>query len=355
MQQTCYARGVDTPDPLLRSSLRAMRAQQPDAKFMLVSGDLVAHAFSCRYKTLFPHATPAEYQSFVEKTIRYVVGQLRATFPRIPIYVALGNNDSACGDYRLDAGNTFLADTAQIVATGLPASDRAAEIQDFSQNGSYSLTMAPPMQNTRLIVLDDLFLSKKYRSCAGKPDAAPADAEIAWLRDQLAQARQSGQKVWIMGHIPTGIDPYATARRLGAMCGHVNPVMFLSSNKLADLLIEYADIIRLGIFAHTHMDEIRLLQPEPADPDSACTRRRHKNGSVHFSRGWKRSFLHHRAHQSIVRKVAGLQGRFRLQPHRHRHPVVGGVRLCSDVSSAGIFAVHRTSAHRGVRRRSRRR
>jgi sphingomyelin phosphodiesterase acid-like 3 len=268
LQQTCHARGVDTPDPLLRSSLRAMRARQPDAKFMLVSGDLIAHAFTCRYTTLFPHATSADYKVFVEKTIRYVVGQLRAAFPQIPIYVALGNNDSACGDYRLDPGNNFLADTAQIVATGLPASDRAAAIQDFSQTGSYSLTMAPPMQNTRLIVLDDLFLSKNYRPCEGQRDAAPADAEIAWLRDQLQQARRSGQRVWIMGHIPTGIDPYATARRMGAMCGHVRPVMFLSSTKLADLLIEYADIIHLGIFAHTHMDEIRLLQPQSTNPNS---------------------------------------------------------------------------------------
>ena len=268
LQQTCFARGIDTPDALLRSSLRAMRARQPDAKFMLVSGDLIAHDFTCRYKTLFPHATPAEYQSFVEKTIRYVVGQLRAAFPRIPIYVALGNNDSGCGDYRLDPGNSFLADTARIVATGLPASDRATVIQNFSQAGSYSLTMAPPMQNTRLIVLDDLFLSKKYRSCVGQPDSAPADTEIAWLRDQLAEARQAGQRVWVMGHIPTGIDPYATARRMGAMCGHMHPVLFLSSTKLADLLIEYADIVRLGIFAHTHMDEIRLLQPEHADPSS---------------------------------------------------------------------------------------
>ncbi|MGB8480952.1 MAG: metallophosphoesterase [Acidobacteriaceae bacterium] len=269
LQQTCHARGVDTPDPLLRSSLHAMRARQPDAKFMLVSGDLVAHAFSCRYTTLFPQATPAEYQDFVEKTITYVVSQLRASFPRIPIYVALGNNDSACGDYRLDAGNNFLADTARIVASGLPASDRAAEIQDFAQSGSYSLTMAPPMQHTRLIVIDDLFLSKKYESCAGQPDSASADAEIAWLQNQLAQARQAGQRVWVMGHIPTGIDPYATARRLGAMCGHVNPVLFLSSTKLVDLLIEYADIVRLGIFAHTHMDEIRLLQPKHPQPDSA--------------------------------------------------------------------------------------
>src|ERR1035441_4856283 len=52
LQQTCHARGVDTPFPLLRSSLEGMRSRQPDAEFMTVSGDLIAHAFSCRYNAL---------------------------------------------------------------------------------------------------------------------------------------------------------------------------------------------------------------------------------------------------------------------------------------------------------------
>ena len=49
IQETCHARGVDTPFVLLRSSLQAMRARQPDAKFITVSGDLIAHGFPCRY------------------------------------------------------------------------------------------------------------------------------------------------------------------------------------------------------------------------------------------------------------------------------------------------------------------
>ena len=52
LQQRCHARGVDTPYTLLHSSLQAMRSRQPDAKFMTVSGDLIAHSFSCRYTTL---------------------------------------------------------------------------------------------------------------------------------------------------------------------------------------------------------------------------------------------------------------------------------------------------------------
>jgi len=40
--------------------------------------------------------------------------------------------------------------------------------------------------------------------------------------------------------------------------------MFLSSDKLAELLLDYGDVIRLGIFGHTHMDEIRLLPAKGA-------------------------------------------------------------------------------------------
>jgi sphingomyelin phosphodiesterase acid-like 3 len=82
---------------------------------------------------------------------------------------------------------------------------------------------------------------------------------MAWLGRQLQQAREAGQKVWVMGHIPPGIDPFSTVARFRNVCGGQAPVEFLSSNKLSDLMVEYADVVRLGIFGHTHMDEMRLL------------------------------------------------------------------------------------------------
>ena len=36
------------------------------------------------------------------------IARLRTAFPNIPIYAALGNNDTACGDYQLDARSPFL-------------------------------------------------------------------------------------------------------------------------------------------------------------------------------------------------------------------------------------------------------
>jgi sphingomyelin phosphodiesterase acid-like 3 len=260
LQQSCHARGVDTPYTLLQSSLQAMRTRQRDAKFITVSGDLIAHSFSCRYATLFPGSSPSDYQAFVLKTLDFLIGELRASFSGVPVYVALGNNDTGCGDYRLDAGSDFLVRAGRIVEAGLPPAQQQQALKDFAKGGYFSVTMEAPMHNTVLIVINDLFLSPKYSTCAGGPDATAAITEMAWLEEQLARARRSGQRAWVMGHIPPGVDLLSTVVKMKDICGNGAPEMFLSSDKLSDLLIEYADVIRLAIFAHTHMDEMRLLE-----------------------------------------------------------------------------------------------
>ena len=241
LQQACNARGVDTSFVLLRSSLQAMQAHQPNARFMVVSGDLIAHGFTCRYSTLFPNAAPGDYQAFVLKTLSFVVRELRAAFPEMPIYIALGNNDTGCGDYKLDANSSFLAEAGKIIAEGLPPTEREDAITQFAAGGYYSVPMAAPMHDTRLIVVNDLFLSQKYTTCAGKSDTAAATAQMAWLEQQLTEAQQAGQKVWVMGHIPPGIDPYSTAEKLRNVCGGEKAVTFLASNQMADLLVDHSE------------------------------------------------------------------------------------------------------------------
>jgi sphingomyelin phosphodiesterase acid-like 3 len=267
LQEKCNARGVDTPYALLRSSLRQMQSRVAHAQFITVSGDLIAHAFTCRYRAVLPALNPAAYQDLVVKTIRFVVEQLHVTFPGIPIYVALGNNDTACGDYRMDTDSSYLSETAQVIASTLPVAEQKQVLRQFRTGGYYSVTMALPMRDTRLIVVNDIFLSKKYNTCKGAPDPLPADAEMTWLQEQLEQARRHGQRVWVMGHIPPGIDVYSTLSKFRDVCGGQPPDTFLATDRMTDLLVHAADIVKLGIFAHTHMDEFRLL--EPARPDVA--------------------------------------------------------------------------------------
>ena len=266
LQEACPTRGIDTPYVLWQSSLTAIRADAARARFITLSGDLLAHSFDCKYKALLPTATPAQFLAFTEKTVRTIVFTLRAALPGVPLYIAMGNNDSGCGDYQLDAAHdAFLGHTAKIVAESISASlsdqDRAAVLSDFATGGYYSVPLVA-VPHTRLLVLDDLFFSANYSTCSGQPDHAPAAAQLAWLAEQLSAARQHNERVWVMGHIPPGVDLYSTARNSANVCAGARPQMFLASESLAELLARNAGVVRLALFGHTHADEMRLLTPD---------------------------------------------------------------------------------------------
>jgi sphingomyelin phosphodiesterase acid-like 3 len=261
----CPTRGADSSYALYQSSLQAIHAQAGEAKFVILSGDLIAHSFSCKFAAVFPKAPPADYKAFVEKTIDYVMANLRAALPGVPVYASLGNNDSDCGDYQLDVNSAFLKESGQVFAADLEGAEKAQALRDFAAGGYYSVNLPAPVEKTRLLVLDDLFMSVRYQTCGGKEDAAPAAAQIAWLKQQLNEARDKKEKVWVMAHIPPGVDSYSTARKWMELCAGGTPKMFLSSEALPEVLAAYGDVIQLAIFAHTHMEEVRLLIPLTGD------------------------------------------------------------------------------------------
>jgi sphingomyelin phosphodiesterase acid-like 3 len=257
----CATRGVDTPWTLLQSSLTAARARSPHALFVTVSGDLLVHGFECRFQTLAHKAPDTEESAFAAKTIAYVARELHRTFPLTPVYLALGNNDSGCGDYRETPGSDFLKSVAEIFGDDLESpSGRKELLRVFPVNGNYSVELPKPIERGRLIVLQDLFLAKGYAGCNGKPDAAAGAAELDWLRTELAAARARHEQVWVMAHIPPGVNLYSTVSHNRDVCAGQAPEMFLGDEKLVEVLTDFAADIRLAIFAHTHNDEMRLLQ-----------------------------------------------------------------------------------------------
>jgi sphingomyelin phosphodiesterase acid-like 3 len=257
LQSTCGARGIDTPAALLEASLRAAHTQQPRPLFVTVSGDLIAHQFDCRFHTLAHTGSAADNSAFAARTVAFVALRLRETFPGTPIYLALGNNDSGCHDYQEDPNSAFLhADGLAFAADAITPANAAAIQRDFSEYGDY--TIALPIPHTRLIVLQDILESSRYTTCDGKPSTDASSAQITWFRHQLDLARAAHQRVWVMAHIPPGIDAYTTIKRgRGSSCNSGAPELFIPSNALASTLSQYADIIKLALFGHTHMDEIR--------------------------------------------------------------------------------------------------
>jgi len=263
LQTACKASsaGVDTPYALLASAMQEIHTQAAGVRFVLLSGDLLVHEMDCRWATLMGPTPPAAFTGFAAKTIAYQMLKLRQALPGVPVYLALGNNDSDCGHYHLDAHGPFLAATAKSVESGLggiPLS--ATEKAALLQGGYYSVRMAAPMQATRLIVLNDVTAVADFENCKDQPDTVMDAKQMAWLAKELAAARAAHERVWVMGHIPPGVNTYSTLRKLGAgLCtpGAV-PAEFLGSDALLGLLEKNADQIQLLVFGHTHADEMRL-------------------------------------------------------------------------------------------------
>jgi len=264
LQTSCKVRGADSAWSLVRASLQYAKLREAKPLFVIIGGDLLAHGFPCKFHGLAPDATAEDVSAFSAKTVAFLALQLRKTFPAVPVYFALGNNDSGCGDYRETPDSAFLRSVGMSFAEDLhdPAS-RAALLSTFSKFGDYSVVLPPPMKDTRLIVVQDIFESAHFESCDGHADADIATAQIDWLRAQLTEARTNGEQVWVMAHIPPGVDIYSSFHRYlfapGEACNVKKPQTFLNSSAIGDTIAEFSDVVRLAVFAHTHMDEIKLL------------------------------------------------------------------------------------------------
>ena len=72
-----------------------------------MGGDLIAHDFSCKFAAVFQKRSRAITGPLWRRRSSYVLRELRGALPGVPVYAALGNNDSDCGDYQLDAKSRF--------------------------------------------------------------------------------------------------------------------------------------------------------------------------------------------------------------------------------------------------------
>jgi sphingomyelin phosphodiesterase acid-like 3 len=264
LQKTCSAKGSDTNYTLFTDSLTAEHTQLATPLFITVSGDLMAHQFDCRFKTLVPKGTESDYSTFASKTVAFVAQQLHATYPTTPIYFALGNNDSGCKDYREDSNSAYLkADGLTFSDTVLNKENQQSIRASFSAFGDYRAELPAPFKNTSLLVMQDIFESKKYTTCDGKDFDKEGQAQIDWLRKELDKARAKHEHIWVMAHIPPGVDAYSTVTKAAkekpsGSCAYDKPEMFLNSQLFADALRDYTDVITLVLLGHTHMDEMRL-------------------------------------------------------------------------------------------------
>jgi sphingomyelin phosphodiesterase acid-like 3 len=266
--------GQDTNWWLLRSALDQMRRTLPHPAFVMFTGDMLAHEFPDKYRTATHDENPEHYRSFVLKTVEFLALELGERFPGARILVTPGNDDEDCGDYTVQAGGTFLNDTAD-VARGLAQADESF-VGDWKALGSYNVAH-PTISGVRILALNTVFFSNSYhaesfaKGCALASSTAARDL-LQWLQSNLAAAQQANQKVWLMFHIPPGIDGYATTHKTvghrgadgssaGTSCADSIVPMWVPAwtEKFDRLLESYHDVVLASFAGHTHMDDFRLI------------------------------------------------------------------------------------------------
>jgi sphingomyelin phosphodiesterase acid-like 3 len=248
--------GSDINDPLFRSAVAEMQKQIPNPAFVLISGDFLAHDFQKTYQQYATDKSQAAYTAFVTKTIAYVAGTLRKAYPGVRIYPTLGNNDSDCGDYAVAPDSTFLANFRDVWKPIV----RSSSFDRRFPTGGYYHADVPPLDDVRIIALNTNFFSTNYKNPCGKPGPDPGLRQLEWFDAELDLARAAGKRVWLLFHIPPGIDVYDTTKYGGA-CPDVKTQTFWKDEyqqRYLQITARHRKTIEGSFAGHTHQDEFRI-------------------------------------------------------------------------------------------------
>ena len=257
--------GSDSNYPLLKSGLAAAAQAIPHPEFILYVGDSLAHNWRSQYEKLAPrssHGDPAAYRAFTAKTVEFLALEFQKHFPGVPILPAVGNEDAYCGDYNVQPAGPFLEMFARVWRR-LPGSaiEAAAFQTSFSRGGYYS-ALLPASSKHRVIVLNSVFFSNQYENACGSAADTPGDDQMAWLAAMLDVASRSQEKVWLVMHIPVGINDYNTVKDEEAGAGPAEFWMPAYSRQFIKLVESFKDTIQIVFSGHTHMDDFRVIEAE---------------------------------------------------------------------------------------------
>lgn len=249
--------GTDSNYMLLKSTLAAARELAPEPDFVFISGDFLGHNFPALFAKYAPRASRAAYRRFVRHTMQFVTDMIRQAYPRARIIAALGNNDSDCGDYELRGGSQFLASLGQLWRPLLGPVPKSFG-WTFSSGGFFRVPH-PTVPHLQVVVLNTVLFSPKYKICGHGRDMR--EPELRWLDSTLRDASRRGDKVWLLYHIPPGIDAYATLHAKGP-CRDSAVSLWRpgDQDRFWRILGRYSGVVTAAFAGHTHMDEIRLSE-----------------------------------------------------------------------------------------------
>jgi predicted phosphodiesterase len=239
--------GKDTNAALLASLFGELRQVAPAPPVVFIAGDFLSHGFPVAKATA---------------TMVDLAGRFDRAFPHSQFVIALGNNDSDCGDYEATLDGPFLSAVAKAWA---PLVDRHGAAPDFvrtfAHDGSYVATL--PRPHLRVIAFNDVYDAVRYRNACGTGN--PAATSLGHLKVML-RSGANDERTWLVTHVPPGIDAFSTAQLARGLL--VVPFLRPGAREhLLDLVDAPANRVALMIAGHTHRFSFRLSGGRGATTD----------------------------------------------------------------------------------------
>jgi len=164
---------------------------------------------------------------------------------------ALGNDDSP-NNYELNVTNgsqpnpwlSYVADRF-VANNAMPRS----RLQDYRDGGFFETTVG----GLKVLSINTIIYS--VRHSPAKPAFEDPFGQFAWLRERLEAAVQNKERVWIVGHIPPGIETYG-----------YTPLWQKQYVEAYLALVQDASLgqcIGAQLFGHVHAEEFRYLPDAP--------------------------------------------------------------------------------------------
>lgn len=275
--QTSVKKGLssyqsDTNYALWRSALAAMKQNVSDPSVVMVAGDFFRHTFHAEFEKQFKakfgddrNKMRAAYRQFLQKTIQFEVKGLTAQFPKAQFIPVVGNNESTCGDYMIYLRDPFLKDFADAWQSAAQQSIPKSMSSDFASSGHYSVSLHG-RSKLRVIVGNNIFLTPQYNGRCGNSMVPPALGELKWLDQQLTAAEKAKEKVWLVTHVPPGVDVLRSLYK-SVNSGDEKIWLMLKDDynqKYLEMLHRHASNILFHFAAHNHFADFRLPKGEVA-------------------------------------------------------------------------------------------
>ncbi len=256
--------GEETNYNLLASTLAQMKHSCPSPDFILLSGDLLAHRFG-DYRTAVFGSNEQAYKAFAKETLSFIGWEIHRTFPRVHVLFTLGNND-AYGDYQIEPNGSFLHNTMSLYFThflkGEP-SELSSFASTFKTGGNYAFQPTQSRANRILSINDNFFSRKSSHNDYGWE-------QLKWLDEQLQAAKKNKRKVWIIFHIPPGIDVWSSLRKGHTVSywdnRHKDRDSKTFTDKFQELIRTYSPEVKAIFAGHTHMDHFTLIFDQQHHP-----------------------------------------------------------------------------------------